>query len=300
LPNHPYRVKKAVLLPLCLLLLVGCQNQEREQRLQKKEAELAHREQELLLREKALARREQADQKAQKAVDSVRSLPQADSALTRNLAGTWAARMNCIETDCAGSAIGDSKNEQWEFSYEQGAVLVRASVNNKVVRVYTGQPLNTLARLVAVVPPHAELEAGFAHWLGTLRTLVKEAGLPLVCYGHPDTLGVMREQNAADTALHNVQYNPFDTWDDFLIFSKQVQPNDLFLIVSSRPGHASYLRQLARLPYYLATYFTDNSFLLLFPHQLATTASSLELVPAAAAEQKGVKGYFKGLLGKRK
>jgi len=149
LPNHPYRVKKAVLLPLCLLLLAGCQNQEREQRLQKKEAELAHREQELLLREKVLARREQADQKAQKAVDSVRSLPQADSALTRNLAGTWAARMNCIETDCAGSAIGDSKNEQWEFSYERGAVLVRASVNNKVVRVYTGQPQGTELLLTA-------------------------------------------------------------------------------------------------------------------------------------------------------
>ena len=50
-------MKKTVLLPLCLLLLAGCQNQEREQRLQKKEAELAHREQELLLREKELAER---------------------------------------------------------------------------------------------------------------------------------------------------------------------------------------------------------------------------------------------------
>jgi hypothetical protein len=142
-------VKKTALLPLGLLLLAGCQNQEREQRLQKKEAELAHREQELLLREKALALREQADQKAQQAVDSVRGLPLADTALVRNLAGTWATRMNCIETDCAGSAIGDSKNEQWEFSNEQGQVLVRASVNNKVVRVYTGQLQGSELQLTA-------------------------------------------------------------------------------------------------------------------------------------------------------
>ena len=142
-------MKKTALLPLLLLLLAGCQNQEREQRLQKKEAELAHREQELLLREKALTLREQADQKARQAVDSVRGLPQPDSALVRNLAGTWVTRMNCIETDCPGSAIGDSKNEQWTFSTEQGNVLVQASVGNKVVRVYTGQLQGSELQLTA-------------------------------------------------------------------------------------------------------------------------------------------------------
>lgn len=131
-------MRKIVLFPLSLLLLAGCQNQEREQRLQKKEAELAHREQEILLREKALTLREQATQKAQQAADSARNVAPADSALANTLAGTWVTRMNCIETDCAGSAIGDSKNEQWEFSHEQGDVLVKASANNKIVRVYTG------------------------------------------------------------------------------------------------------------------------------------------------------------------
>jgi hypothetical protein len=141
-------VKKTALLPLGILLLAGCQNQEREQRLQKKEADLAHCEQELLLREKALTLREQANHKAQQAVDSVRALPAPDSALVR-LAGTWITRMNCIETDCAGSAIGDSKNEQWAFSNEQGQVLVRASVGNKVVRVYTGQLQGSELQLTA-------------------------------------------------------------------------------------------------------------------------------------------------------
>jgi hypothetical protein len=57
--------------------------------------------------------------------------------------------MNCVETDCAGSAIGDSKNEQWEFSNEHGQVLVRASVNNKVVRVYSGQLQGSELQLTA-------------------------------------------------------------------------------------------------------------------------------------------------------
>jgi Kef-type K+ transport system membrane component KefB len=162
------------------------------------------------------------------------------------------------------------------------------------------QPLNTLARLVAVVPPHAELEAGFGHWLTTVNTLAKGAGLPLVWYAAPATLGIMREQNAGATAAANVQYHPFEDWDDFLIFSKEVLPNDLFLIVSSRPGHASYLRQLARLPYYLARYFTANSFLLLFPHQLPAEVAEAVADATTTGEPHGVKGYFKGLLGRRK
>jgi hypothetical protein len=47
------------------------------------------------------------------------------------------------------------------------------------------QPLNTLTRIVAVVPPLAEQEVGFAHWLGMLRTIAKEAGLPLALHAPP-------------------------------------------------------------------------------------------------------------------
>ncbi len=162
------------------------------------------------------------------------------------------------------------------------------------------QPLNTLARLVAVVPPHAELEIGFEHWLNTVRTLAKGAGLPLVWYANSATLGVIREHQAADASLHNVLYNSFEDWDDFLIFSKEIKPNDLFLIVSSRPGHASHLRQLTRLPYYLARYFTENSFLLLFPHQLPLGTDAPVATADTLDEANGVKGYFKGLLGRKK
>jgi hypothetical protein len=46
--------------------------------------------------------------------------------------------MNCIETDCPGSAIGDTKTEQWDMSYEGSDVIAKAFANNKLVRVYKG------------------------------------------------------------------------------------------------------------------------------------------------------------------
>jgi len=83
-----------------------------------------------------------------------------------------------------------------------------------------------------------------------VRTIAKEAALPLVWHAHLTTLGDIREHNTGDATLHNVQHQPFNNWDYFLILSKQVPPNYLFFIVSSQPGHISYVRQLTRLPYY--------------------------------------------------
>ncbi|UOR06574.1 hypothetical protein MUN82_05620 [Hymenobacter aerilatus] len=129
-------MKNIVFFTFVLLFLGSCQDQERERRLKKKEVELTQKEQALLLRENALALREQSIAKEVHVLDSTR---QASLDSTQyNPTGVWAARMNCIETDCPGSAIGDSKNEQWEISYQQSGILVQASVNNRIVRLYTG------------------------------------------------------------------------------------------------------------------------------------------------------------------
>lgn len=136
--NPLNRMKKLLLLPLIVLFLGGCQNQKREQQLAQREAALVQREQQLLLRENSLKLREQRLTEPAAAPDTTQQLAAADSARTVALVGTWVTRMNCVETDCPGSAIGDSKTEQWEISYEGGAFLVKATVNNQIARVYSG------------------------------------------------------------------------------------------------------------------------------------------------------------------
>ena len=49
------------------------------------------------------------------------------------------------------------------------------------------QPFNTLKRMVVAVPPLAELEPGFLHWLNRLVTVAKAAGIPLFFYANDDT-----------------------------------------------------------------------------------------------------------------
>lgn len=129
------------------------------------------------------------------------------------------------------------------------------------------QPLNTLKRMVVVVPPKAEMEPGFIHWFEKLIIVAKEGGLQSLFYATPATINYLRQANNSVSPL-KIVYNEFFNWEDFLIFSKIVKPNDLFVIVTSRKGHASYLSQFDKLPYYLIKYFVDNSFIMLYPSQL--------------------------------
>ena len=90
----------------------------------------------------------------------------------------------------------------------------------------------------------------------------------MIIYGHPQTLHHLEEANQHKAAPLHITYTDFTDWDDFLIFSRDVKSNDLFIIVSSRKGHVSYHSQLDKLPYHLSKYFERNSFILLYPKQL--------------------------------
>jgi Kef-type K+ transport system membrane component KefB len=130
------------------------------------------------------------------------------------------------------------------------------------------QPFNTLKRMLVVVPPKAELEPGFRHWLGKLTGIAKEAGLPITFYGHSATLKELETQYARAGRPIKTYFNQFSNWEDFLILGREVKQNDLFVIVSSRRGHVSYTPYLDKLPYFLTNYFNTSSFIILYPMQL--------------------------------
>ncbi len=156
---------------------------------------------------------------------------------------------------------------------------------HETVYIYKAtQPFNTLKRIVVVVPLRAELEPGFLHWFNKLHTSSKETGLPLVIYAHPQTIDHLEVANKHKPSPLKITYTEFTNWDDFLIFSRDVKPNDLFIIVSSRKGHVSYHSQLDKLPYHLSKYFDKNSFILLYPKQLEHGREDVQLVDTAFIE----------------
>jgi len=117
-----------------LTALCGCNYQQREAQIKKKEAELNQKEQQLLLREQSLAIKEAELQKKESTIDSSANA----GVYNDTLRGRWNVQMTCSETTCPGSAVGDSKTEQWNIDYAGTQIIAQVINNNKIVRIYQG------------------------------------------------------------------------------------------------------------------------------------------------------------------
>jgi hypothetical protein len=130
------------------------------------------------------------------------------------------------------------------------------------------QPFNTLKRMVIAVTPKAELEPGFVHWFRKLYTIAKESGISVKFFANNETIDELKELHESSKNTVKSEFIPFRNWDDFLVFSGELKPDDLFVIISSRKGQISFSPYLDKLSYYLTNYFKHNSFILVFPKQL--------------------------------
>lgn len=127
------------------------------------------------------------------------------------------------------------------------------------------QPLNTVKRHIIVVPEKAEKEIGFPFWLVKVWNIGRSTGAKLMFFTSTETRKYLKEVYAQ----HPVEcdFREFSKWQDFLILSKEVQADDNLFVVMSRKGKLSYNSNMANIPEYLNSYFTDSSFILVYPMQ---------------------------------
>ncbi len=130
-------MKWLCILTFYMLVAPGCKNRKAGEDLTKREAALLQREKELALRETVLQLKEAAVLEKQNRIDSTLKLDTTRK-IYQPVLGLWNTKMVCIETTCTGSAVGDNKTEQWDFSFQSNSLIAKAMVNNKISRVYTG------------------------------------------------------------------------------------------------------------------------------------------------------------------
>ncbi len=124
---------------LCFLFtLSACGFNEREQQLKQKENDLNQKEQKLVLWEQQLTLKEQALADLEHRLDSTKK--EIDSVVVPRpaISGKWQVKMQCIETSCDGSAIGDVLTENWEFQTGENSIVVHAYTGTKLTRIYNG------------------------------------------------------------------------------------------------------------------------------------------------------------------
>jgi hypothetical protein len=112
----------------------GCEYRVKED-LKKREKMLDEKEQLIILKEKQLQEREESLAKREQLLDSAAN---GARQLNDTIIGKWNVTMTCTESTCSGSAVGDSKSESWQLSYQSSTLVAKVSVNEKIVRIYTG------------------------------------------------------------------------------------------------------------------------------------------------------------------
>lgn len=182
---------------------------------------------------------------------------------------------------------------------------------SETIYIYkSAQPLNTLKRILVVATESAELDPGFFHWFGKITTISRDTGMPVIIYANEDTREKLNLNNQSGQKPLSITFNDFSNWDEFLIFTGILQPDDLFVIISSRKGQASYNPNLDKLPYFLSKYFIKHSYIMVYPKQtvhgvkmddiqhadtslMETLAEQVEVVNKAG-------GYLKNVFRKKK
>ncbi|MEO8822706.1 MAG: hypothetical protein ABI366_03960 [Ginsengibacter sp.] len=133
-----------------IIILSSCNIRHREVEVKKKLEEINRRDQELSMKEQMLAVKEQQLSEQQKILDSTTNIVN-DSILRQHLKtqGLWRVDMQCTETNCVGSAVGDVKSEQWNIKVENDQVTINARSNRSIVRIYSGSYVGNVIKLTA-------------------------------------------------------------------------------------------------------------------------------------------------------
>lgn len=129
------------------------------------------------------------------------------------------------------------------------------------------KPMVTHKKIVIAAPPLTEHEKGFELWLTKVAKLAQELSVPIQMFCNDLTKKAIDKLNKNIKLPASINVSPFNDWDDFLILSRNIHENDLFILVSARKGTASYMAVLENLPSKLEKHFSTNSRLLIYPQQ---------------------------------
>jgi len=148
--------------------------------------------------------------------------------------------------------------------------------NNTTTFVYKpAQPISTIKRHIVVIPKNAESEIGFPFWLLKIWNIGRNTGAKLQFYCHEKTIQFLKEIHSKHPI--EAEFNIFENWDDFLIFSKDIKPDNGLIIIMSREKKISYQNNMKNIPNYLNKYFINNNFILVYPMQTGVIEEDVDL-----------------------
>lgn len=132
-------------------------------------------------------------------------------------------------------------------------------------------PVNTLTRIVVVVPPKAQYETGFPRWVTALSSLTREVGCRVIFCAPEETHPLLRAIILREGLGIRHEYRPMESLDDFPLVAGHVLDDDLLVVVGARPNSVSHSSAVADLPALLQRNYSRNNIMMVFPSQFSSS-----------------------------
>jgi Kef-type K+ transport system membrane component KefB len=146
--------------------------------------------------------------------------------------------------------------------------MTQINRQSKATIVYhPAQPLNTINRLLVAVPLYAEKEHDFISCFGLVRRLSSQIGARVIFYTNEDTQKALQAFCRRKGKFLRASYREMENWEDVLMLAKQMKPDDLIVLINARPSTPSYNPLFEQIPDMLANFFTDHSYMVVYPEQ---------------------------------
>lgn len=142
-----------------------------------------------------------------------------------------------------------------------------ASTDKMVIMTRCFIPVDTVSRLMVVVPDKAEYETGFKTWVERIGNLASQLACRVVFMAYSTTGGFIR--NILEDEGYAIRYDIREllSFDDFIVASAEIGDEDLLIVIGARKGSISHSSDLDAMPGYLQNNFSRHNVMVLYPQQ---------------------------------
>ena len=128
-------------------------------------------------------------------------------------------------------------------------------------------PISTVRKIVVVAGRNAQYETGFHGWVARIGNLTQQLACKVIFNTSAETARYIEDIIATDGYSIRRSYHDMKGWDDFILLSGEVGPEDLLVIVGARKGSISHSAELEEMPEFLSKNFSAHNLMVIYPEQ---------------------------------
>ncbi len=136
-------------------------------------------------------------------------------------------------------------------------------------------PLNSLKRIIVVIPENAECEVGFDVWVNTIKKISSRTSSTILFVGFEKSLSAIRNLLETKSDAVNVEFQATNSAHPIIEQNQIITDMDMLIVIAARRRTLSFSHYLDHMPRDLARYFEKNNFIIIYPEQRTVKTQSL-------------------------